>query len=65
MSKIVDPELDAWIDGIVVRDEFLQRNSPPCPKCETRQVQLTNKAEPASWRCRECNFQWRQEPSHF
>jgi len=54
-----------WLEGVFAREDFLHANVPSCPKCDTRQVQLTSKAEPAHWKCRECKFEWRQEPRQF
>lgn len=54
-----------WLAELFEREDFLRRNIPPCPKCEARQVQQMSKAVPAEWKCRECQFKWRQEPREF
>lgn len=59
------PELVRNVLPIVSRRERLcrDRHVRRCPKCHTRQVQLTDwVAVPARWRCRECRHKFIHEP---
>ena len=55
--------LDAELERILDRREFLRRHAPPCPYCGTRQVQLKVDSAPATWKCRECPGWFDHEPA--
>lgn len=53
----------ADLQRLMDRQDFLRRNPPRCPNCDTDQVQLvTNFTTPAWWRCRRCKFKFDHEP---
>lgn len=54
--------LDRWIDLNINRNKTLAQECPYCPRCGTRQVQLTSNKKPAQWKCLECKRQFEYEP---
>ena len=51
---------------LAARREHLGRNAIPCPKCNTRQIQLVDHiCMPAKWKCRECRHKFDFEPNEF
>jgi hypothetical protein len=59
------PDIVDWDEALRLTDrrEFLGKNMPICPTCDSQQVQLTRAdAKPAHWKCRMCLTRFEHEP---
>lgn len=56
-----EPDMVLCVEQVTKLRAAICREAKPCPKCETKQVQLISIAEAegcSHWKCRHCKHKW-------
>lgn len=56
-----EPDMALCVEQVTKLRAAICREAKPCPKCETKQVQLISIAETegcSHWKCRHCKHKW-------